>query len=540
MSAKNRRLLLKNGYIVDGTGEKGKTGNILVDGEIIREISEREITADCETIDCAKKVVAPGFIDMHSHNDWYFPSRIECDFTTPFTRQGITTFIGGNCGFSPAGFGRDTPYMDKILENPFKSSRLSISWSSMDEYFAALFSRGLPGNLAVFAGHGSIRTSLSGFDPASLSNSAMEELLRLLEEAMDQGAGGVSLGLQYEPGIFSSMDEIREVARLVKKKDKLLTVHARASSAVSGTYPLKPFGKPHNILALEDMLDLARETGVRLQFSHLIFVGSRTWGTYDRTMELIDRAVSDGADFKFDTYAYGCGASVISVILPEWFMAKLPAAYESKALLAKLKLQLTVLEKLLGFGYGDIQIAYIDDPELIQYNGRFISEIAGEMKLSPFDTYIKFARSSGGKARVMQYRYSSPEIIEGLMRHPASIFMTDAWVETEGTQNPSCYGCFPKFLQLARERKIISLENAIYKMTGAAAERAAIKDRGVLKAGYAADITIFDWGTVRDNTDQTATDKPPTGIEHVLVNGVPVLVNGRHAEGLRPGKVLKL
>jgi N-acyl-D-amino-acid deacylase len=344
--------------------------------------------------------------------------------------------------------------------------------------------------------------------------------------------------LQYEPGIFSSIEEIKEVAKLVKKKDKLLTVHSRASSALSGTYPLKLFGTPHNILALEEMIQVAKETGVKLQYSHLIFVGTRTWKSFDKTMNIIDKAIAEGVDLMFDTYAYSCGASVISVILPEWFMAKVPEAYENKKDLSKLKLELTLIEKLLGFGYGDIQVTYIDHPELSKYIGRFISDIAKEWNRTPFETYIEFAKKSNGKARVMQYRYSNSKMIEEFMKHPASIFMTDAWIETKGSQNQSCYGCFPKFLQLAREQKIITLEEAIYKMTFAAATRANIKDRGVLKAGMAADITVFDWANIRDNTSETITDKSPYGIEHVFINGVPVLKSGQLIGGLRPGVIL--
>ncbi|MDF2985541.1 MAG: N-acyl-D-amino-acid deacylase [Eubacterium sp.] len=540
MSDQNQRMLLKNGFIVDGTGSEGRTGNLLIEGGLIRELSEKDIYADCETVDCSGKVISPGFIDFHSHNDWFLPSENADSFTAPFTKQGITTFFGGNCGFSAAGFRKNSRFVDKILENPFRSSGISIQWSSMKEYFDKLSEPGISNNFANLAGHGCVRTSIKGYDPAPLSKDEMNELLMLLEEAMDQGAKGVSLGLQYEPGIFSTMDEIREVAKLVKRKDKLLTVHSRASSAVSGAYPIKPFfGQPHNILALEEMINIAKETGVRLQYSHLLFVGEKTWKTFDKTMAVIDKAISDGVDIKFDTYAYSCGASVISVILPGWFMAKVPQAYENKNDILRLKFELTVIENLLGFGFGDIQISYIDHPELTKYIGRFISDIAKEWDRTPFETYLEFAKKSNGKARVMQYKYSNSKMIEEFMKHPACLFMTDAWVETNGAQNQACFGCFPKFLQMVREKKIITLEEAIYKMTFAAAKRADIKDRGVLKTGMAADITVFDRDNIRDNTSQTETDKAPSGINHVFVNGVHVLKNGELLEGLHPGVILR-
>lgn len=539
-----RQILLKNGYIVDGTGKQGWIGSLLISDGLIEEmtageISENVISADCEVIDCCGKVIAPGFIDAHSHNDWYLPLKDAEVFTEPFIKQGITTFIGGNCGFGVGGFRKNTEYKEKICNNPFKSSALEINWSTMNEYFTMLSQKGIPVNFANLAGHGSARTSIKGYDPSPMTKEELKELLELLGEAMDDGAKGVSIGLQYEPGIFSTMDELKEVAKIVKKRNKILTTHSKASSALSGTYPIKPLGTPHNILALKDMINLARETGVRLQYSHLIFVGEKTWKTFDETMNILDKAISDGVDIKFDTYAYTCGASIISVILPEWFMAKVPKAYGNKADLKRLQLELGIIKGLLGFGYEDIQIAYIDHPELKKFNGRFIADIACELNLSMFDTFMLFVKSSNGKARVMQYRYANQHIIERLMKHPASIFMTDAWVERGGTQNPACYGCFPKFLQIAREKEVLSLEETVYKMTKAAADRFEITDRGELKKGNAADITVFDWNSIRDNTSPTKMDAAPAGIENVFINGCWVLKNGELNERQRSGALLK-
>lgn len=533
-----RDILLKNGYIVDGTGKKGFTGNLLIKGSLIEKISEQNIDGDFEVVDCTRKVISPGFIDIHSHNDWYISSDNSSFFTSPFTCQGITTFIGGNCGFSPFAFRRNTMYKEKILSNLFKSSGMDIAWSAAGEYREMLARKGITHNLVNLVGHGTSRTSIRGYDPSPMKPDEMKELLYLLEEAMDQGAKGVSLGLQYEPGIFSTMEELMEVAKLVKRKNKILTVHAKASSSLSGTYPLKPFGRPHHILAVEDMINLSRQTGVRLQFSHLIFVGTRTWKTYEETLKLFDRAMAEGVDIMFDTYAYSCGASVISVVLPEWFMAKVPGAYRNKADIMKLKLELTAIKKLLGFGYSDIQIAYSGDDELNKYNGMFISDISKEMGMSEFETYLEFAKRSSGNARVLQYRYSNPEIVETLMKHPLSHFMTDAWMETRGAQNPSSFGCFPRFLQIAREKKVLSLEETIRKMTSANAERIDITGRGRLEEGLAADVTVFDWDNVRDNTTKQQTDNPPSGIEHVFINGTYVLKDGMLVRDIFPGTVI--
>ena len=206
------------------------------------------------------------------------------------------------------------------------------------------------------------------------------------------------------------------------------------------------------------MLDLARETGVRLQLSHLIFVGATTWKTFDKAMDLIDRAMADGVDLMLDTYAYHCGASIITVLLPDWFMATAPASFSDKTLIFKARLLAALSFRLLGFGFKDIQIASAVHEPFNRLNGMFLSDIAKERRVSPFENYMDFIQQSNGTARVLMHRYTNPEIIDELIRHKASLFMTDAWAEPDGLQNPAAYSCFPKFIEMTRDRQLISKE----------------------------------------------------------------------------------
>ena len=536
----HNRVLLKSGLIVDGTGSKAFVGSVLMNGDGIEMVIPNEIVFSGKTIDCSGKVIAPGFIDAHSHMDETLPIRGHSELKNPFTAQGVTSFVTGNCGFGVAGTLKDSPH--KEFNDSLLQARtyglLSSGWDSMGTYFDYLNSNGISHNMANLAGHGVARTSIRGFKPTPLDSEEMRLLLKLLEEAMDDGAYGVSLGLQYEPGVFSTNDELKQIARLVKKKDKILTVHLRAYSSLSGTYPLKLFGRPHNLIALEEMLNLARETGVRLQVSHLIFVGTKSWETYEEGIALIDRAIDDGVDVKFDTYAYHCGVSIINVFMPKWFLADLPEAYDSRWALFKLDTQLQLVKTLLGFGFDDIQITNAQHPDLNRYNGMFLTDIAAARQMMPFKNFIDFAEKSEGKAAVLNHRYSNLEIIKAMMQHPAVLFMTDAKATPEGVQNPGAFGNFPLFLQYARDYRLISLEEAVHKMTGATAERFQIKDRGILKKGYAADITVFDWNTITDNNTAQATSNAPTGIEAVFINGQQVLDNGNVKGSALPGKVL--
>lgn len=536
VSNSRSRALLKNGLIVDGTGNKAFNGDVLINGDKIEYVSAQGIDFPGETIDCTDKVLAPGFIDMHSHMDWVLPVKGYPELKLPFTAQGVTSFVAGNCGFGVAGFRKDSQYKS-ILENR-AMGLYHLKWNTMEEYFDHLQRHGISHNLINLAGYGTTRTSIRGFKPTPLDREERKELLYLLEEAMDQGAYGVSFGLQYEPGVFATMDEMKEVATLVKKKDKIITVHMKAYSSLSPSYPLKLFGRPHNLLAIEDMLNLARETGVKLQLSHLIFVGAKTWKTCDEALGLIDKAIQDGVDVKFDTYAYHCGTSIINVFFPEWFLAQIPEAYESKWKLFRLRAEMELIVMLLGFGYEDIQITNAKHPELNRYNGMFLKDIAKDRGMTPFDNFIDFAKKSNGVARVLNHRYSNLENIKELMKHPASLYMTDATPFPEGVQNPGAYGNFPRFLQIARDFGIQSLEEAVYKMTGASANRFNVKERGILRNGYAADITVFDWKEVKDNNSAEKTNMTPSGIEYVFMNGKPVLTGNKVRASLNEGKVL--
>ena len=539
-TSSTKRLLLKNGLIVDGTGAPGKTGSVLLKGGVIEKVFHGKADVKCPAVDCAGKVIAPGFIDLHSHNDWFLASKGRMEFKAPFTRQGITTMVGGNCGFSASNIKKNIrpEHLALISDNLFKAGFDAVTWRSLKEFMAVCGKNGLTHNLAMLAGHGTARASIRGFNAAPLSKEESAEMLRLLERAMDEGARGVSLGLQYEPGIFAGTGELEDVARLVKKKNKILTVHSRAYSALSPGYPIRPFGTPHNILALEEMIGVARRTGVRLQLSHLIFVGTKTWPSCDRALAIIDRAIDDGVDVKFDTYAYSCGASVINVVLPAWFLSDIPANYDNPAALRRLRLEIFGMTALLGFGYGDVQVTYGNHGELNPLNGFFADGIAKARGTSKFRALLDVSRMSKGTARVLNHRYSNPAIIDSLMKHRASLFMTDAWVESSGFQNPSAFGCFPRFLQMSRERGVLTLEECVRKMTGANAERMELKDRGIIREKMAADITVFDWNAVRDNNTVDRTDARPDGIEAVYVNGVRVYAGGKLDEKALPGMML--
>jgi N-acyl-D-amino-acid deacylase len=534
-NAHDRKTLLRGGLIVDGTGGFPWPGSVLLDSGRVAAMGELPDAAGTP-IDCAGKVIAPGFIDAHSHMDFFSVSDDPHHFDS-FTAQGVTTFVAGNCGFSAFGFAPETEHRGLLGNSLFKAGRETLDWDSFAEYREVLDGLGLTHNFVHLVGHGAARTSLSGFEARALSAPEYAQMLDLLDRALSEGAAGVSLGLQYKPGVFAKLEELDDVARLVKRHDKLLTVHAKAYSSFSGTYPMVPFGRAHNLKAIDDMLGLTRRTGVRLQFSHLIFVGSRTWKTVDEAIGLFDRAIADGVDVCFDMFPYGCGATLLNTLLPEWFMARMPGALQSPLARARLRVEAEIGFRLVGFGYPQIQIMNAECAEYAEHNGRFLPDIAGSVRKSNFDTMLDILDKSDAQARVLFHDYYNDEIIDRLMQHPAAIFATDSWPESSGHQNPAAYGTFPRFLRKARDRANISLEEAVHKMTDLAATRFRLPKRGRLHEGYAADVVVFDWDTVRDNSNESG-DAAPSGIEHVFVNGEPILKAGEIRAVRGAGEVL--
>ncbi len=540
------RTLLKNGLIVDGTGSKAFNGSLLINGHKIEKVIIEDASFDGNTIDCTGRVIAPGIIDMHSHMDSVLPASDRHDLTTPFTRQGVTTFVGGNCGYGIAGFKKGSQNLTAESSNRdfYKTVNkrtkglYKLQWDTMGGYFDFLEKNGITHNLATLVGNGTTRASLQGFDPTPMTGKRMQEQMYLLEEALEQGARGVSYGLQYEPDVFVTLDELNQVAAMVKQKDKIITVHMKAYSALSGTYPLEFYGVPHNLQAIEEMLNLGRETNARIQLSHLIFVGERTWKSYEKAFELIDQAIQDGVDVKFDTYAYHCGVSIINVFLPEWFLARVPEVFNSRWALLKLRAELTLITNLLGFGYEDIQITKANHPDLEQYNGMFMKDIAQKRNMNEFENFIDFVQKSNGIAAVLNHRYSNQEQVKAMIQHPASLFQTDATVRLEGVQNPAAFGNFPRILQYARDYDLISLEEVVHKMSGASADRFNIQDRGILAENKAADIMVFDWHKVKDNNTDLKTSEAPSGIDYVFINGTLALDRGKINTKARPGVVI--
>ena len=515
------RILLKNARIYDGTGADAFSGDILVEDERIVAVGADLREEAGKVIDLSGLSVSSGFFDAHSHNDWFAIKKEPLKYLEPFIRQGITSFITGNCGLSAVGFDPDSPYVDKVGGGLFgyRGDTTGV-YPSVKDFFEAI-DRKNPCNMAVIVGHCTARTSVAGWEHRELSTRERERMLALMEKGLQEGACGLSLGMMYEPGRFSSVAETRDVALLAEKYDRPLTIHPRAESAVSMDYPL--LGRAHILRALDELREMSRGTHMKLQYSHAIFVGRNTFKYRDEVHRILDEMKAEGIDAQFDIYNELLGVSVITVILPAWYQALSPADKRKPwnkwrfAVLAWASIQ------LLGFGWKDIVIAYVGEGNE-KYEGKTVYQIAKESGKSCIDTYLDLCEMSGFKGRVNMGPYSTPDIIAWQSKRDDVLYMTDAWVEEHGVQNPAIYDCFPKFIRDSLLGRGDTMPRTVRKMTGGVADRFSIPERGYVKPGYFADLTVFDEAEM---ASAVPDQERAFGIRRVFINGKEVLCDGR-------------
>lgn len=278
--------------------------------------------------------------------------------------------------------------------------------------------------------------------------------------------------------------------------------------------------------------------------SHFIFVGTRTWSTVARAVEKVERARARGLRVMWDVYPHFCGNSYLVVFLPSWFVEDLEANIDDPKKVRRLKIELTIARRLLGFDFADIQIMEARYPAGEKYNGLDLATIAAMEGVDPIDAMLRIVRESGGRALQLTWGYSGDDAnewpLERMMTHPLCLFETDTLLLSRGFPNPASYGAFPRILgHYVREKKTMGLPEAVRKMTGATAEWVGIEARGALRPGYHADIVVFDPATIADNTTRERTDVRPTGIDVVMVNGERVVADGRYLAGKKAGRALR-
>ncbi len=524
-------VLVRNGVVVDGSGAPRYRADVAIKDRKIAALIDPGDAASASAareIDATGLAIAPGFIDMHSHSDWVLPIADHGKILKPFLLQGVTTFVGGNCGFSVAPVMRERNRMLDESGRLCAERKFDWEWEDVAGFAAYLKRRGLALNVAHLAGHGSIRLSVMGSDAGEPSAQQLRAMQAMVEGAMADGAVGLSCGLGYFPGMIAKPAELAALARVAAAAGGVLTSHLRAYTERSLFFDSRAV--PHNILAVREMANVAREAGVPLQVSHLIFVGPQTWATVDDTIAEVERHKSDGVDIAFDTFPYTCGNTTIRVIFPAWAQTGLEGLLDSKDGWAKLR---AGFRPLAPFIADAVQLMWAVKPELSHLEGKFFGQIADELKLDPIDAYLTITRESGTRARVLNHLYSGDDYgderaLREVMKHPLNMFEMDTILTSYGHHNPASFGTYPRILgHYVRELKLLTLEDAVHKATGMAAKRMRLGGRGLVRPGYAADLVIFNPETIGCAADSRTPTVAPVGIEHVMVNASAVVADGK-------------
>jgi len=495
-------ILIKNGKIIDGTGNSWYYGDLAVKNGKILQIARRIDRPAKKIIDAAGLIVAPGFIDVHTH--------LEGDETkdpnaTNFILDGVTTCITGNCGSSNIEIGKYLEFIDSL--------KLSI-------------------NVATLIGHNDVREKVMGRASREATPEEMQEMKGIVDKAMREGAVGFSTGLIYIPGTYTKTPEIVELAKVAAKYNGVYATHMR-NEGDSVTQ------------AIDEALTVAREARIPVEISHFKLSGQQNWGRSKETVPMIAAARKEGIDVTIDQYPYTASSTTISTLIPDEILAGTQDSInarlqnpQTKKYVVGYMLKKLAKRKLKHFSYAVVAYCEADTT----YNGKSVEEInlmkgRKHTAASEAETVIDIVMHGGASAI---FHGMSEEDIKRIMKYPYDMFACDASIRQfgVGVPHPRGYGTNARVLaEYVREQHVISLEEAIRRMTSLPAQKFQLHDRGLLAEGYAADIIIFDENKVQDLSTYQHPHAYSRGFRFVIVNGKLTVENEKHL-GIRAGRAL--
>jgi N-acyl-D-amino-acid deacylase len=527
-------VVITNGHIIDGTGSPWYSGDVGIRDGKIAAIGNLANAPRSRTIDVGGKVVAPGFIDMLGQSDLTIlvdprlPSKIY---------QGITTEITGE-GESAA------PLNDAIIRahhDTYDHYHITPDWRTLREYFARLEKQGMGINLASYVGATQVRRMILGDDDKQPTPEQLEQMTALVRQGMQDGAVGLSTALEYAPAPYAKTDELIALAGQASKSGGIYATHMRDES-------------DSVISAIDEALRIGKEAHIPVEIWHLKVAGKENWGRMPEVVAKINAARAQGMDVSANTYAYPAWFNTMSAFIPPWAHdggdAKLVERLKDPATRARIRKDLLTPSKDWDNEWQEIPgpesvlIGVVQNPKLLPVQGKTLAELAKMWNKDPMDALFDLLIEDNAFTEVAVFGMSEPDVALALQQPWVSIDNDSAGTSPDGIlgrehPHPRAYGTFPRILRkYVREEKLLTLEDAIRKFSALPAQRMRLTDRGVLKAGMWADVVVFDPATVRDLATFDNPNQLSQGMEYVLVNGVPVIDQGKMT-GAKPGKVLR-
>jgi N-acyl-D-amino-acid deacylase len=524
-------ILIKNGRVYDGTGSRGLDADVGINGNRIAAVDRDLGSAGLITIDAAGLAVTPGFIDIKTHSDFTLPINPKAESKV---RQGVTTEVVGHCGFSVAPC---LPEKVQLLRDYLSASApwLPFRARSFGEYLDTFPATAV--NAAMLVGHNTLRLMAMGMENRAPTAAEMKAMTGLLEEALDAGALGMSSGLFTAPGAYAAADEMIALCDVLKRHNAGYFTHIRDES--------------NRVLeALDEAIDIAGTCGIHVQIVHFKCSGMDNWGKTATALARIEAAKQRGLSVDCDSYPYAAGSNPLKNLMPQWvqsggvdaMLERLPRKETRERIRADIE-----RDGLNNWGripsWECVQVSI--SPHLPQYAGCTIAQLAKERAKDPIDIVCDYLVEDKGATRVLVTSISEDDIRE-IVRSRSALVGSDGncvanyGIVSQGMPHPRFYGTFPRVIgRYVRDERLLPLEAAINKMTGATARALKLEDRGLLKAGYRADVTIFDPDDFIDRATYADPHRYPSGPRtSVIVNGTLVVDQAQHT-GATPGRVLR-
>jgi len=527
-------IIIRNGRVIDGSGQAGYNADVAIKGDRIVRIGNLAQASAKRIIDARGKVVAPGFIDMlgQSETNLLIDRRAMSK-----VMMGVTTEITGE-GESIA------PTNERLIKENEDFNRrynLDVDWRTLDQYFDRLEKQGMGLNLGTFVGATQVREYVVGFDNRPPTAVELEQMKTLVAEAMKDGALGLSTSLQYVPARFAKTDEIVELAKVAHQYGGIYATHQRSEANALDE-------------SLNEVFEIARRAQIPTEIWHLKTAYKRNWGRMPEVLRRIEAARASGLKIAANVYPYIAASTALNACLPPWAQEggsdKMVTRLRDKQIRERLKKEITTDSKeweniYLGSGGANgVLIGSVVNRELESLQGKRLSEIAAMQNKDPLDALFDLVIADHGQTGAIYFMMSEDDV-RAALRSPFVSICTDSGARaTDGPlsgskSHPRGWGSYPRILsRYVRDEHLLTLEQAVHKMTGLSAAKVGLRDRGLLREGMFADVTIFDPQTVQDRATFAAPNQYPVGINYVIVNGQIEVDNGKHTAALA-GRALR-